>query len=106
MKQLLIALPASALMILTGCAEVQHATQGFYPSQPQGTQQASYEGGQSVQYIPPSQNSQTNQQRYETQNQVQQDSSFIGDLIKSATDSVKSEASGTIRSGVRGMFNR
>ena len=62
------------------------------------------EGGQKVQYIPG-----TGQNSVATNsgtNQNEEESSFLGDMVKSATDSVKSEATSGVRSAVRGMFSR
>lgn len=62
------------------------------------------EGGQKVQYIPG-----TGQNSVATNsgaNQNTEESSFLGDMVKSATESVKSEATSGVRSAVRGMFSR
>lgn len=73
-------------------------------TQQQGTQVAQYEGGQPVQYIQGTAKPATS---YQANNTTQQgESSFMGDMVKSATDSLKSEASSTVRSTVRGMFSR
>lgn len=93
---------------LTGCADLQQQASAYMP----GSQQAqpavaSYEGGQQVQFIPGNARSTaTSYQANNTNASGQQDSSFMGDMVKSATDTMKSEASSTVRSSVRGLFSR
>lgn len=91
---------------LSGCADLQNQASGYLPgatAQPAST--VAMEGGQKVQYIPG-----TGQNRVATTNsgtnQNTEESSFLGDMVKSATDSVKSEATSSVRSAVRGMFSR
>lgn len=106
MKTLTFAVVVSSLALaLTGCADLQNQAQGFMPgTQAQGTQVAQYEGGQPVQYIQGTAKSATS---YQANNSTQQgESSFMSDMVKSATDTLKSEASSTVRSSVRGMFSR
>lgn len=91
---------------LSGCADLQNQASGYLPgatSQPAASTVA-MEGGQKVQYIPG-----TGQNSVATNsgtNQNEEESSFLGDMVKSATDSVKSEATSGVRSAVRGMFSR
>ncbi|WP_338580204.1 hypothetical protein [Pseudomonas sp. ML2-2023-6] len=90
---------------LSGCADLQNQASGYLPgatAQPAST--VAMEGGQKVQYIPG-----TGQNSVATNagtNQNEEESSFLGDMVKSATDSVKSEATSGVRSAVRGMFSR
>lgn len=91
---------------LSGCADLQKQASGYLPSsQPSQPAVSSYEGGQQVQFIPGNAKTSTS---YQANNAgaSQQDSSFVGDMMKTATDSVKSEASSTVRSTVRGLFSR
>ncbi|WP_044423330.1 hypothetical protein [Pseudomonas syringae group genomosp. 3] len=80
---------------LTGCADLQHQASAYMPgSQPAQPAVPSYEAGQQVQFIsgnakPPA----TSYQANKTNASGQQDSSFMGDMVKSATDTMKSEAS-------------
>ncbi|MQT34232.1 hypothetical protein [Pseudomonas helleri] len=91
---------------LSGCADMQKQASAYMPgatSQPAASTVA-MEGGQKVQYIPG-----TGQNSVATNsgtNQNEEESSFLGDMVKSATDSVKSEATSGVRSAVRGMFSR
>ena len=91
---------------LSGCADMQKQASAYMPgatSQPAASTVA-MEGGQKVQYIPG-----TGQNSVATNsgtNQNTEESSFLGDMVKSATDSVKSEATSGVRSAVRGMFSR
>jgi len=93
---------------LTGCADLQQQASSYLPgSQPAQPTTAGYEGGQQVQFIPG--NAKTTSTSYQANNtnaSGQQDSSFMGDMVKSATDTMKSEASSTVRSTVRGLFSR
>ncbi|WP_122286855.1 hypothetical protein [Pseudomonas syringae group genomosp. 3] len=97
---------------LTGCADLQKQASGYMPgSQPAQPAVASYEGGQQVQFIPgnaknTNTNTNTSYQANNTNASGQQESSFMGDMVKSATDTMKSEASSTVRSTVRGLFSR
>ncbi|MEN4750766.1 hypothetical protein ABEH28_13465 [Pseudomonas sp. Ps21-P2] len=98
-----------AVASLSGCADLQKQASGYMPgSQPTQPTTASYEGGQQVQFIPG--NAKATNTSYQANNtgtaNGQQDSSFIGDMMKTATDSVKSEAGSTVRSTVRGLFSR
>lgn len=107
MKTLTFAVVVSSLALaLTGCADLQNQAQGFMPgTQQQGSQVAQYEGGQQVQYIKGT--GQSANTSYQANNAGSgQESSFMGDMVKSATDTLKSEASSTVRSTVRGMFSR
>ncbi|MBJ2280180.1 hypothetical protein JFT58_18035 [Pseudomonas sp. MF6767] len=96
------------ILSLTGCADLQQQASGYMPgSQPAQPTVASYEGGQQVQFIPG--NAKTTNTSYQAANtnaSGQQESSFMGDMVKSATDTMKSEASSTVRSTVRGLFSR
>ena len=91
---------------LSGCADMQKQASAYMPgasTQPAASTVA-MEGGQKVQYIPG-----TGQNSVATNsgtNQNEEESSFLGDMVKSATDSVKSEATSGVRSAVRGMFSR
>ena len=91
---------------LSGCADMQKQASAYMPgatSQPAASTVA-MEGGQKVQYIPG-----TGQNSVATNSgtsQNEEESSFLGDMVKSATDSVKSEATSGVRSAVRGMFSR
>ncbi|WP_147463122.1 hypothetical protein [Pseudomonas savastanoi] len=94
---------------LSGCADLQKQASGYLPSsQPSQPQVASYEGGQQVQFIPGNAKASTSYQATTNTGTGtgQQESSFMGDMMKSATDTVKSEASSTVRSTVRGLFSR
>ncbi|WP_147473272.1 hypothetical protein [Pseudomonas coronafaciens] len=94
---------------LSGCADLQQQASGYLPSsQPSQPQVASYEGGQQVQFIPGNAKASTSYQATTNTGTGtgQQESSFMGDMMKSATDTVKSEASSTVRSTVRGLFSR
>lgn len=106
MKTTLTALIASSLALaLTGCADLAQQANGYLPGAQNTPQVAQYEGGQQVQYIKGNaQPANTSYQANNTSNQ--QESSFMGDMVKSATDTLKSEASSTVRSTVRGMFSR
>ncbi|RMO65451.1 hypothetical protein ALQ37_200228 [Pseudomonas syringae pv. aptata] len=99
----------ATILTLTGCADLQKQAGAYMPgSQPAQPTTASYEGGQQVQFIPG--NAKATNTSYQANNTStangQQDSSFIGDMMKTATDSVKSEAGSTVRSTVRGLFSR
>ncbi|MEQ4189693.1 hypothetical protein ABNM11_13505 [Pseudomonas syringae] len=94
---------------LSGCADLQKQASAYMPgSQPSQPQVASYEGGQQVQFIPGNAKASTSYQATTNTGtgNGQQESSFMGDMMKSATDTVKSEASSTVRSTVRGLFSR
>lgn len=105
MKTTLTALIASSLALaLTGCADLAQQANGYLPGAQNTPQVAQYEGGQPVQYIQGTAKPATSYQANNTSNQ--QESSFMGDMVKSATDTLKSEASSTVRSTVRGMFSR
>ncbi|ARA80353.1 MULTISPECIES: hypothetical protein [Pseudomonas syringae group] len=93
---------------LTGCADLQQQASSYMPgSQPAQPTTAGYEGGQQVQFIPGNaKTSTTSYQANNTNASGQQDSSFMGDMMKTATDSVKSEAGSSVRSVVRGLFSR
>ncbi|KTC62430.1 hypothetical protein ALP96_03871 [Pseudomonas savastanoi pv. glycinea] len=97
-------------MSLTGCAGLQQQASSYMPgSQPAQPAVASYEGGQQVQFIPGNAKATNTSYQATTNNGTgngQQESSFMGDMMKSATDTVKSEASSTVRSTVRGLFSR
>ena len=92
---------------LSGCADMQKQASAYMPgasTQPAASTVA-MEGGQKVQYIPGTgQNSVASTNN--GANQSTEESSFLGDIVKSATDSVKSEATSGVRSAVRGMFSR
>ena len=93
-------------LILSGCADMQKQASAYMPgatSQPAASTVA-MEGGQKVQYIPGT--GQNNVATNSGTNQNTEESSFLGDMVKSATDSVKSEATSGVRSAVRGMFSR
>ena len=96
------------ILSLTGCADLQQQASGYMPSsQPAQANQVAYEGGQPVQFIPG--NAKTSTTSYQANNSGStntQESSFMGDMVKSATDTMKSEASSTVRSTVRGLFSR
>ena len=95
---------------LSGCADLQKQASGYLPSsQPAQPAVSSYEGGQQVQFIPGNAKTSTSYQANNTtttNGTGQQESSFMGDMMKSATDTMKSEASSTVRSTVRGLFSR
>lgn len=98
----------ATILTLTGCADLQKQAGAYMPSsQPAQPTTGSYEGGQQVQFIPG--NAKATNTSYQANNSTangQQDSSFLGDMMKTATDSVKSEAGSTVRSTVRGLFSR
>ena len=107
MKRSLSLAAITVILSLTGCADMQKQASAYIPgatSQPAASTVA-MEGGQKVQYIPG-----TGQNSVATTNsgtnQNTEESSFLGDIVKSATDSVKSEATSGVRSAVRGMFSR
>ena len=107
MKRSLSLAAITVILSLTGCADMQKQASAYIPgatSQPAASTVA-MEGGQKVQYIPG-----TGQNSVATTNsgtnQNTEESSFLGDMVKSATDSVKSEATSSVRSAVRGMFSR
>ena len=107
MKRSLSLAAITVILSLTGCADMQKQASAYIPgatSQPAASTVA-MEGGQKVQYIPG-----TGQNSVATTNsgtnQNTEESSFLGDMVKSATDSVKSEATSGVRSAVRGMFSR
>lgn len=92
-------------LALTGCAELQQAS-GLVPaSQPQAQPQAM--ANQGTQQVQPANTAVTTQAP--ANNQVAaasaEESSFVGDMVKAAGDTVKSEASSTVRSTIRGIFN-
>ncbi|KPY65376.1 hypothetical protein ALQ88_02575 [Pseudomonas savastanoi] len=93
---------------LTGCADLQQQASSYMPgSQPAQPAVASYEGGQQVQFIPG--NAKTTNTSYQANNAGStntQETSLMGDMVKSATDTMRSEASSTVRSTVRGLFSR
>ncbi|WP_154232469.1 hypothetical protein [Pseudomonas syringae] len=93
---------------LSGCADLQKQASGYLPSsQPAQPAVSSYEGGQQVQFIPGNAKTSTSYQANNAGNGTgQQETSFMGDMMKSATDTMKSEASSTVRSTVRGLFSR
>lgn len=107
MKRAFSFVSIAAILTLTGCADLQNQASAYMPgatSQPAAATVAT-EGGQKVQYIPgTTQNSVTTTGT--GTNQATEESSFLGDMVKSATDTVKSEATSTVRSTVRGMFSR
>ena len=106
MKRAISFVAITLSLSLSGCADLQNQASGYLPgatSQPAASTVA-MEGGQKVQYIPG-----TGQNSVATNsgtNQNEEESSFLGDMVKSATDSVKSEATSGVRSAVRGMFSR
>ena len=87
---------------LSGCADMQKQASAYMPGAT--SQPVAMEGGQKVQYIPGT--GQNNVATNSGTNQNTEESSFLGDMVKSATDSVKSEATSGVRSAVRGMFSR
>ena len=105
MKRAISFVAITLSLSLSGCADLQNQASGYLPgatAQPAST--VAMEGGQKVQYIPG-----TGQNSVATNsgtNQNEEESSFLGDMVKSATDSVKSEATSGVRSAVRGMFSR
>ena len=107
MKRSLSLAAITVILSLTGCADMQKQASAYIPgatSQPAASTVA-MEGGQKVQYIPGTgQNSVATTNSGTSQNS--EESSFLGDMVKSATDSVKSEATSGVRSAVRGMFSR
>ena len=106
MKRAISFAAITLILSLSGCADMQKQASAYMPgatSQPAASSVA-MEGGQKVQYIPG-----TGQNSVATNsgtNQNTEESSFLGDIVKSATDSVKSEATSGVRSAVRGMFSR
>jgi hypothetical protein len=94
-------------LALGGCADLQSQAGSYLPgASSQQPQAVAMEGGQQVQYIPGT--GKTANTSYQANNTGSQngESSFVGDMMKSATDTLKSEASSTVRSTVRGMFSR
>lgn len=108
MKRAISFAAVATILSLTGCADLQKQASSYMPgSQPAQPTTASYEGGQQVQFIPGNAKSTTTSyQANSTNASGQQETSFMGDMMKSATDSVKSEATSTVRSTVRGLFSR
>ena len=106
MKRAISFVAITLTLSLSGCADMQKQASAYMPgatSQPAASTVA-MEGGQKVQYIPG-----TGQNSVATNSgtsQSEEESSFLGDMVKSATDSVKSEATSGVRSAVRGMFSR
>lgn len=107
MKRAISFVAITLSLSLSGCADMQKQASAYMPgasTQPAASTVA-MEGGQKVQYIPG-----TGQNSVATTNsgtnQNTEESSFLGDMVKSATDSVKSEATSSVRSAVRGMFSR
>ena len=106
MKRAISFVAITLSLSLSGCADMQKQASAYMPgasTQPAASTVA-MEGGQKVQYIPG-----TGQNSVATNsgtNQNEEESSFLGDMVKSATDSVKSEATSGVRSAVRGMFSR
>jgi len=89
MKQNLMAVVlAFSAVGLVGCAGIQQQLAGIQqPAQP----------------VPQQANaSTTNGQAQAAQQQQPQESSFIGDLIKTATETVSSEAKGAVQNTIRG----
>lgn len=104
---------AAAVMVLslTGCADMQKQASGYLPSSSsQQPAQVAVEGGQPVQYIPGTGTGKSvTTTRAGTSYQANantEESSFMGDMVKTATDSLKSEATSGVRSTVRGLFSR
>ena len=93
-------------LALTGCADLQSQASGYLPGASSQTQAVVMEGGQQVQYIPGTGRTANTSYQANTSNGQSGESSFVGDMMKSATDTLKSEASSTVRSTVRGMFSR
>jgi hypothetical protein len=110
MKRVIFALSSISLSLaLTGCADLQNQAGSYLPgASSQQPQAVAMEGGQQVQYIPGTGTGRTANTSYQanTSNGQSGESSFVGDMMKSATDTLKSEASSTVRSTVRGMFSR
>lgn len=108
MKRLLSLAAIVVVASLSGCADLQKQASGYMPgSQPAQPAVTSYEGGQQVQFIPGNAKASSSYQANNTSTtNGQQDSSFVGDMMKTATDSVKSEAGSSVRSAVRGLFSR
>lgn len=108
MKRAISFAASLTILSLTGCADLQQQASSYMPgSQPTQPTVASYEGGQQVQFIPGNAKAtNTSYQANNTNSSGQQESSFMGDMVKSATDTMKSEASSTVRSTVRGLFSR
>ncbi|KTB91559.1 hypothetical protein AO073_01415 [Pseudomonas syringae ICMP 11293] len=107
MKRSLSLFAVVSILSLTGCADLQQQASAYMPgSQPAQATTAGYEGGQQVQFIPG--NAKATNTSYQANNAggTQQDSGFMGDMMKTATDSVKSEAGSSVRSAVRGLFSR
>ena len=106
MKRAISFVAITLSLSLSGCADLQNQASSYMPgatSQPAST--VVMEGGQKVQYIPGTgQNTMASTNNGTNQNA--EESSFLGDMVKSATDSVKSEATSGVRSAVRGMFSR
>lgn len=82
---------------MTGCAELQQQAGAFLPQQQVGT-----EGGQPVQTLGVGHTSQGS-----GKNAVAQEGpSAVSDVTKEATSTLKNEVSSSIRSVIRGAFNR
>jgi hypothetical protein len=112
MKRAILMVCAAGLAVsMFGCADLQKQASGYLPAgggsaqnQPQAV---AVEGGQPVQFIPGTGTGRTSTQATNYQaNATKEEPSFMGDLMKTATDSVKSEAGSTVRSTVRGLFSR
>lgn len=107
MKRAISFAATTLTLSLSGCADLQNQASSYMPgasTQP-AARTVAMEGGQKVQYIPGTgQNSVATTNNGTSQNS--EESSFLGDMVKSATDSVKSEATSGVRSAVRGMFSR
>lgn len=102
MKQVVMAVSVGlGLLALTGCAELQQQGGGFLSQQNQ-PQQVAMEGGQPVQTLGSSR-SQGSSVRGSTD---QGESSFVSDMAKEATGTLKNEVSSSIRSAIRGALGR
>lgn len=103
---------AGLAVAMVGCADLQKQASGYLPAgagsaqnQPQAV---AVEGGQPVQYIPGTGTGKATTRANSSYqaNATTEEPSFMGDLMKTATDSVKSEAGSTVRSTVRSLFSR
>lgn len=112
MKRAISFAAVAIVMSLTGCADMQKQASGYLPgSSSQQPAQVAVEGGQPVQYIPgtgtgKSVTTTRAGTSYQASTSNGEESSFMGDMVKSATDSLKSEATSGVRSTVRGLFSR
>ncbi|WP_141537445.1 hypothetical protein [Pseudomonas lurida] len=90
------------VVAVAGCAELQQQAGAFLPQQNQ-PQQNSLEGGQQVKTIGGTGGAASSGSIQ--QGVADEGSSLVGDLVKEAGSTAKSQISGSIRSAIRGAFS-